>query len=560
MKRLLVLLVVLALLVGGACYFFFKSGPVQAAQLLPADSVLFVAVPDVRTSLDRWPKTALAQIGAESAVADFLKKPLELAASKGGIEGLDLLLRVKPGRLFVAVTGVRETGADVMLGFEYFGARSELDGAMERLYHELDKTVPNAKRTTADYQGDTVTTFMGAAPLLFSGAHGSWGFLSNSETALKQALDRAAGRDKSPSLAANEDFKAVAAHLPKDPDFAWFARFKPVVDLVLAIGEKQKTGGVNEKQIAQLKKMKAVGGTLRFEGADQKEATFILYPDAPKLPEIDRSPMALTTPETTFYYDATLDLKTVASDDYYASLPPEAQAFLAAAKIDLKQLPQIFGHDAGVIVSWPASAMIPSVLAVLEVKDRQRVTALVEGLLGKVGVATTASELHGARVVGFPAAKIQLIDPALAINEKFVYASLTGSELERALSAQPGAPTLETAASFKPALPAYKADGQAFGYLDCKGLFEGIYNRVRPIAIFAAAMSSDVGTYVDVNKLPETETISRHLSPIVYSNRQLSDGWLIESSGPVTLSQVFFAGAIGGSAAYVSQVMKQAHP
>jgi hypothetical protein len=537
MKRLLVLLVALVLILGAAGYLLLRPHPLRPSELLPADSVFFVAVPDVRTSLERWPKTALAQIGAEPAVADFLKKPLELAASKGGLEGLDLLLRVRPGRLFMAVTAVRETGADVVLGFEYFGARAELDGAMERLYHELDKAVPNAKRTTADYEGDPVTTYQGAAPLLFSGTHGRWGFIANSETALKHLLDRAAGRDKSPSLAATDDYRAVASHLPKDPDFKWFARFKPVIDLVLEIGEKQKAGGVNQKQLAQLEKMKAVGGTLRFEGADQKEATFILYPDAPKLPEIDRSPMALTTPDTTFYYDGTLDLKTVASDDYYASLPPEAQAFLAAAKIDLKELPQIFGSDLGIVVNWPASAMIPSVLAVVEVKDRKRVASLVESLLARTGLATTASELHGASVVGFPAAKIQFIDPALAIGDKFLYASLTGPELERALSATSGAPTLETGAAFKPALAAYKADAQAFGYLDSKGLFEGIYNRVRPIAIFAAAMSSDVGTYVDVNKLPETETISRHLSPIVYSNRQLPDGWLIESSGPVTLSR-----------------------
>jgi hypothetical protein len=560
MKRLLVLLVGVILLAIGASYLLLKPAPLRSSQLLPADTVLLVAAPDLRRSMERWPKTAVAQIGAEPAVADFLAKPLELAASKGGLEGLDFLLRLKPGRMFAAVTAVHESGADVVVGFEYFGGRADLDAAMERMYHEMDKAVPNAKRTTADYHGDAVTTFSGAAPLLFSGSHGRWGFLSNREEALHQALDRAAGRDKSPTLASNPDFKTVRGHLPDDPDFTWFARFKPVIDLVLAAGEKQHAGGVNERQLAQLEKMKAMGGTLRFEGEKQKEATFILYPNGPKLPPVDRSPMALTTPETTFYYDATLDWKMLASDDYLASLPPEAQAFLTDAKIDLRELPEIFGNDLGLIMSWPAGAMIPSVLTVVEVKDRKRVQSLVDGLLGRFGVATTTSELHGAHVVGFPAGRIQFVDPTLAIGDKFVYASITRSEIERALGVQPGTPTLEGAAAFKPALAAYKTDGQVFGYLDSKGLFEGIYNRVRPIAIFAAAMSADIGKYVDVNKLPETETISRHLSPIVYATRQLPDGWLVESSGPVTLSQVFFGAGIGGTAAYVSQMMKQAHP
>jgi hypothetical protein len=204
--------------------------------------------------------------------------------------------------------------------------------------------------------------------------------------------------------------------------------------------------------------------------------------------------------------------------------------------------------------------MIPSILAVIEVKDRPAVETFVESMFTSSGVATTASELHGARVFGFPGSKIQLIDPVVAIGDKFLYGALTSAELERALGVKPGAPTLESAAAFKPALAAYRAEAQAFGYLDSKALFEGVYNRVRPIAIFAAAMSSDVGKFVDVNKLPETEAISRHLSPIIYGNRQLPDGWLVESSGPVTLSQAFFAGVFGASAAYFSQAMKGAQP
>ncbi|MDD5200792.1 MAG: hypothetical protein PHC88_13425 [Terrimicrobiaceae bacterium] len=556
MKRVLLLLVVLALLVVGAFLIFSRRGITEGAQLLPADTVFYAAVPDVRRSAERWPKTALAQIGAEQAVADFLKKPVDLVASQGGIEGLDLLFRVKPGRFFVAVTAIRDTGGDAILGFEFFGGQKELDGAMDRFYRELGKSVPGSKRSTSAFQGDTLTTFAGAAPILFSASHGNWGFLSNSEALLKQTLDRAAGRDRSTSLATNTEFQGVVGRLSKDPELLWFGRLKPVVDLLLAIGQKQPNATVNPKQLAQLEKFRALGGTLLFDGAEQKEATFVLCPAAPKLPLADHSPMALASAETTFFYDATMDWKTASSDEYIESLPPEARSFLAGAKIDLKQLPEIFGNDFGVIVNWPSSAMIPAVLAVMEVKDRKRAEGLADSLLASVGVPTTGSELHGARIFGFPTMKIQLIDPSVAIGDKFVFASLTGRELERALSTQSGTPILETSKAFQPALAAYKAGGQAFGYLDSKALFESIYNRVRPIALFAATMSADVGKFVDISKLPETETISRHLSPIIYTNKQLADGWLIESSGPVTLSQVFFVVGGGAGAAYISQAIK----
>ncbi len=555
MKRLLVLLVVLALAAAGVFYFLRHRGVAEGAQLLPADTVFYAALPDVRRTLDRWPKTAIAQIGAEPAVAEFFKKPLSLAASQGGFEGLDWILRVKPGRLFVAVTAARENGADALLGFEFFGGRKELDAAMDRLYHELGKSVPAGKLSTADYEGDAITTFTGAGPLVFSAAHGSWAFLSNSEAALKKALDRAASRDHSGSLAENDDFKTVTAHLAKTPDVAWFGEVKPALDLLKAVAAAQPATGINEKQFAQIEKIKALGGTLVLDGADQRESTFVLAPDGPKLPLADRSPMALTTPASLFYYDSSVDWSMIASDDYLAAQSPTVRDFLAAAKIDLKKMPEIFGGDLGLIVSWSPSAMVPSVLAALEVKDRKQAESLADATLTTLGVTTTGRELHGAKVYGFPS-PIQLIDPSIAVGDKFLYASLTGAELERALAVQAGTPTLESAAAFKPALAEYKVDAQAFGYLDSKALFEGIYNRVRPVAIFAAAMSQDVGKYVDVDKLPETEVISRHLSAIVYTTKQVSDGWMIESSGPVTLSQAFFVGALGGGAAYASQILK----
>ena len=58
------------------------------------------------------------------------------------------------------------------------------------------------------------------------------------------------------------------------------------------------------------------------------------------------------------------------------------------------------------------------------------------------------------------------------------------------------------------------------------------------------------GDYVQMAKLPASETISKHLLPMVLSSRQTSDGWLIESSGSVTFFQVAAAAAaITGAAA-----------
>ena len=115
---------------------------------------------------------------------------------------------------------------------------------------------------------------------------------------------------------------------------------------------------------------------------------------------IDRAPMALTTPETAFFYDASMDLATVSSDDYFASLPAEAQTFLTNAKIDLKALPGISGNDLGLLLSWPANAMFPTALLAVEVRDRARAQATFESAFAGLGLVTTKAEQGAATVFG----------------------------------------------------------------------------------------------------------------------------------------------------------------
>jgi hypothetical protein len=550
MKRVLLLLVFLAVLAAGtATYLFLRhSAENPGAQFVPGSTIFYATMPDALRTGMRWPKTALAQIGGEPEVSEFFKKPLGLMNKQGGNEAIDLLMKVKPIRFFVALTAVSQTEGDVVIGFQYLGGRPQLDAAMQRLYREIQKQHPDAKPVTADYQGDAITTLQGATPTIVSATHGSWGFISFNEATLKQVLDRASGRDHSPSLAATPNFRTVTARLSKDPDFLWYAQPQPIVDLLLQIG-RQQDAQVNHKQLEEFKKIQALGGSLLLDGENQKEIAFALCPGVQKFPTVDHAPMSLTAIDTMLYYEAISDWRTLVSGDYLQSLPPQAQAALTNAGIDLKQIPEIFGDDMGVMASWPQTSMVPNVLVTIGVKDRSRVQTLAQSVLNLAGTQATVTDRDGARVYSFPPTKIPLISPEMAITDHFVIASLTGPELDRALAAKSGGSTLEQSDSFKPAMPEYQKANQAFGYLDSKSLFERVYNTVRPIAIFAAAMTPSIGTFVDVQKLPPTETISRHLSPIVYTNRQTDDGFLVSSSGPITLSQAIVLLAAGGGAA-----------
>ena len=69
---------------------------------------------------------------------------------------------------------------------------------------------------------------------------------------------------------------------------------------------------------------------------------------------------------------------------------------------------------------------------------------------------------------------------------------------------------------------------------------------VRPLVLMAAAFVPGVSEYVDVDKFPTSEVVTKHLSPIVSSQRYESDGYVSESIGPVTLNQAAFGLAILG--------------
>lgn len=554
MKKALLVLVVLALLAAaGAWLFLGKRGITDGAALLPANAVLYAAIPDVARTSQRWPQTALAQIGAEPAVAEFFAKPLEALGAGGGGEAAGILERLKPGSFFVALTALTESTAEGALGFQYHGGQQDLSDAMERLHAELAARFPNGARTTSEYHGTTITSFTGGAFGVHTASHGNWGLLATSEGALQGMLDRAAGRNTSDSLASNAAFQKVSSQLPAEPDFVWFADFQPIFDVLLRIGAQQG-GDVNEAQLAQMRKMKAAGGTLLFAGADQREVTFLLMDGMPKLPALNHSLMELTTPDTTVFFESVLDRETIASPEYIQTLPEPVQEFLTSAQLDGGKLASMLGGEVGAVLKWAPGAMIPSVLLGLTIEDRARVDEVVSNALAQNGFDVTVRESHGAKVFEFPPMELQIASPAIAIDDQLLLASLTIDELERVLDRNDGgkgAKTLKDADAFKPALETYGAGNQAFAFVDTKAIFETIYNQLRPIIVIAASMSPDFGKIVDVEKLPETEQISRHLSPILYTNRQTADGWIIESSGPITFSQgaALIGAGIGASIA-----------
>jgi len=549
MKKILVALVVVLVIVGASIWYVLsRYGVTDSASLVPSDAVAYMALPDLVQSGLRWNQTALAKIGMEPAMQEFMERPLGLLGQEGMDEAIGILNRLKPGRLYAALHTVSESGGTGVLGFQYFGGKKDYDEAIGRLHDQMMQLSPGATRKELSHAGDVITQIQFGEHSLFTGVHRSWAFLSNDLLTIQNAMDRASGRVSGSSLADSDQFKTVRGELSKSAEWLWYVSTPPLLDLLLGAGE-QVDAVVNPAQLEQVRKISAFGGSLSFYGLDQVERIFMLWKDIPPMPAIDRSGLAFTTAQDVVFAEGVQDWSTVASPEYIASLPVEVTTFLQQNGIDLTRLPAIFGNEGVLTANWPSGAMFPTAMTALAIKDRAEIEAITRRLVENFAPTATISERQGATVFDFPIPGFALVDPAVAVNDSHAVAALTSSALNAALSPASEQETLAASPVFQSVAAQWQKESQSFLFVDTRTIFERLYNTARPMIIFGAAMSPELAKSVDIQKLPETETISQHLGPIVMTQHVTTNGWLIESSGPITLYQTI---AVGGVAAGVS--------
>jgi len=80
--------------------------------------------------------------------------------------------------------------------------------------------------------------------------------------------------------------------------------------------------------------------------------------------------------------------------------------------------------------------------------------------------------------------------------------------------------------------------------VDTALLYSRLDASLRPMLLMAAAFMPAIARSVDLGKLPSPEVITKHLSPIVSSQRYDRDGYVAESLGPITLDQAAIGLAI----------------
>ncbi len=539
MKKVTIALAIVGVLIlAGVLFFQRGGGPSQAAGLAPADSVVFVNVPNIPLTGFRWTKSALARIAAEPEVRAFLEKPLADFQARPSIgKNWEILSALKPGNVYFASTIESEEEGRAILGIQFWGKRTDFDNAVA----ELRSSLPEASGETIreEYRGLEILVSRHGDLSLHSAAAGRWGFLSNSDALIKDAIDRAAGSGSSPSLATNPNFLKVVSELLSEPDLLVFLQPENAVKALVAAGRSLNATAIPE-HTRQLQGAEAVGGAWKIDGEMFRDAFYLLRPGtgAPESP-LTHQAMALTTPETTVFLNFTLNFSHLANSvEQLASIHPQVAQVLGPMA---RSLSQGYGPECAFLLDWSDAPSTPSLT--LAVQTRNPDPDLFTS--GSGGIPASPAQTVGTHVMH------QIFTPYLPIvaaqNDQFLLFGTDAENLTKALEPHPR--TLQDAALFKASRGTYRLSNEAFCFIDTRTVFEHAYGSLLPIMRMGAAMWPDLGNRMDVSKLPKPATIGQHLPPIVFSQNRSTDGTRLESSGPVSMSQFLLLTGAAGSLA-----------
>ncbi len=584
MKKILpALFVLLTLGVGGAAVYLTQkpatsSGSTAAVAYLPADTILLLAIPDLGKTCADWKTTDLYKIWLEPEVQTFLAKPLSKLPPHADLD--DALAKAdKLGltNLFVALTALDESTNQprVVAGFQFKGTSADMDQLLAKPKAELLKQHPAAKADLVNYEGHAIATVvLDEHSSLASVTLGDWYLVSNDLDLLKATLDRAEHRGAAasvPTLDKDADYAAVMAKLPEEHATLIFGRVKPFLTKLFDLAEASGQA-VDAKQRADAEKVKAIGASTGFENGKIRDTVYVYAPGINQdLAKLQLGSLPLTTTDTVLYAASMLNIPTKVDLPDGGGPNPNfaspATALLAglnglAAKfeehdVSLETFHAAFGNEASFHLDWPSGQTQPTLIVSLDVRDPAAAGKFVENFTAALSPEATweSSEAGGLTFHSMDVPNVPSLSPTLTVTPKHLLFGLNTPEVQEAAAREKTpAPNFAASNAYRTASGQVEKPNTSFAYLDSKTFFERFYGTLKPYAMLGPLLLPQASEYVDLGKLPETDTIARHLSPTVLSQTYNPDGCLLESVGSFTFGQatvVVVGGAITAAAPFL---------
>lgn len=549
MRRPLLLVIigaVAAFAIWYALHISEKSRNATVAAFLPRETIAFVHLPDFNQTRGQWHQADIYQLYCEPSVQEFLRKPLAaLPKRNAAIATLREIEQLDAKDVFAAVTKIDNNNPKMVGGFRFRGSPAAAENIIEQWKSKLLTNNPAAIRDKLQHERHQIDTITVAPFVLATVFDGEWFFASNDLAELKSVLDRGDHRVKESTLDTDKDFRAAMAHMPSTYAASFYLQPKFFADKLASL---RATDGRNvpPDQRSMVEQMRSICGATRFERGKIHEVTFV---GMPKLAEakLTQSSLTLGTKDTFLYLAMLLNLgqkfdtinRATGNAAVGAGWQKALQAF-ARTGVSGDDWKAAFGVELGAVADWPESTRWPWVFFTFPVKDAAKAGKIIESLTisNPDGANWTQTEKDGVRYLSMvSAASLIAITPTIALSNRIVIGGLDPVSVEAAVQRSvAGTSELGNSVGYENAARSVPAPTNFFTYIDLPLLYTRLDSTLRPM-LFMTAFVPGVANYVDVNKLPAADIVTRHLSPIVSSQRYEGDGYVAESVGSITLNQ-----------------------
>ncbi len=556
MKRIFFVLITLAVAAFAGWYYWNVSQNISSASvatLLPRETIFVAQMPDFNRAYDEWQRCDIYQLYREPTVQDFLRKPLSNAPKSGAVsQRLREIQQLAPKNAFVALTSIENNNPKVVGGFRFNRSREEAERIIERWRSALMGQNSNRKRDKVQYQRHEIEVIK-AAPFSVATAYNPpWFFAATDVPELEALLDRADRRRKSPEnrLDSDEAYREAIARRPSN--YVAFFYLQPktfsqrLAALRAAVGSTPAPG-----EGTMLEKMRCIMASMQFENGKLHDVLFLGMPKLEHDTTLTRSSVSLGTKDTFLYLAMLPNLGEKMDTLNQAAAFAGTKMFqaLSDSSITAADFKAAFGVELGSLADWPPSAHWPSLLVTLPVTDTTKAGKILEALLRADEGTWTQTEKDGVRYFSKQSmASFVAITPTIALSDRMLIAGLNPVSVEEAIKRSgSGLSELADSQIYKAAARLLPAPTNFFAYIDAAQLYSRLDASLRPMLLMAAAFVPAVAGSIDPSKLPAPEVITKHLSPIVSSQRYDRDGYVAESIGPITLDQLGIGVAIFSS-------------
>jgi hypothetical protein len=557
MKRILFVLIALAVAAFAGWYYWqfsqrISNAPVAA--LLPRETIFVAQVPDFNRAVDEWQHSDVYQLYREPAVQDFLRKPLGNTQKTNAVpQTLGEIEQLAPKNAFVALTSIDNNNPKVVGGFRFSGSQEEAERIIGKWRSMLTGQDSSLKREKVQYQGHEIEVVKTGSLSIATAFAPPWFFLATDPADVQELLDRAEHRSSNPDnrLDKDETYRAAISRRPSDDVIFFYLQPKMfsqrLAALRAAVGSTPAPG-----ERTMFEKMRCVTGSMRFENGKIHDVFFMGMPKLEQNTTLTRSSLSLGTKETFFYLAMLLNLGERMDTLNQAAAFAGTKIFqtLSDNGITAADWRAAFGIELASLASWPASAHWPSLLITVPVIDASKAGKIVEALLrADENGSWTPVEKDGVHYFSKQSGvSLVTITPTIGLSDRMLIAGLDPTSVEEAMKrARSGASELAESQTYKGADRLLPPPTNFFAYIDAAQLYSRLDASLRPMLLMAAAFVPAVAGSIDPTKLPAPEVITKHLSPIVSSQRYDRDGYLAESIGPITLDQLGIGVAIFSS-------------